>query len=90
VRNRVLLSQTSSTSVYPSLHALINFHDPAVMAKNFLALKSLYLVTDGIFLWEFITTLDYEVQYHKTETPLPVDDMDVLTHSHDYASCRNS
>ena len=36
--NRVLLSLTSSTFVYPSLNVMVNFHDPAVIAKNFCTL----------------------------------------------------
>ncbi|KAF8487267.1 hypothetical protein DFH94DRAFT_20344 [Russula ochroleuca] len=39
---------------------MVNFRDPAVVAKDSFALLKLWHVVDGLFLWEFITTLDFE------------------------------
>ncbi|KAF8487295.1 hypothetical protein DFH94DRAFT_21963 [Russula ochroleuca] len=39
---------------------MVNFHDPAVVAEDNLALLKFWHVVDGIFLWEFFTNLDFE------------------------------
>ncbi|KAF8487264.1 hypothetical protein DFH94DRAFT_704549 [Russula ochroleuca] len=39
---------------------MVNFHDPAVVAKDNFVLLKLWHVVDGIFLWEFFTNLDFE------------------------------
>ncbi|KAH9988698.1 hypothetical protein BJV77DRAFT_1069946 [Russula vinacea] len=39
---------------------MINFHDPVVEDKDNFALVKLWLVVDGLFIWEFITTFDFE------------------------------
>ncbi|KAF8264185.1 hypothetical protein EI94DRAFT_510679 [Lactarius quietus] len=39
---------------------MVDFHSPAVMEKDFLAVVKLWHVLDGIFIWEFFVTLDYE------------------------------
>ncbi|KAF8256866.1 hypothetical protein EI94DRAFT_152497 [Lactarius quietus] len=39
---------------------MVDFHNPAVIEKDFLAVVKLWRVLDGIFIWEFFTTLDYE------------------------------
>ncbi|KAH9988686.1 hypothetical protein BJV77DRAFT_729632 [Russula vinacea] len=39
---------------------MVNFHDPAVVANDLFALLKFWLVVDGIFLWEFFTTLNFE------------------------------
>jgi len=48
---------------------MVNFHDPAVIAKDLLALQRLNLVTDGIYIWEFFTTLDYEFNIIRGRRP---------------------
>ncbi|KAF8487265.1 hypothetical protein DFH94DRAFT_687736 [Russula ochroleuca] len=42
---------------------MVNFRDPAVVAKDNFALLKLWHVVDGIFLWEFITTLNFELSF---------------------------
>jgi len=37
-----------------------NFHDPAKAARDFLTLVKLWHTVDGLYIWEFVTTLDYE------------------------------
>jgi len=39
---------------------MVNFNDPAVVVKDILALRELYLVINGVYLWEFFTNLGYE------------------------------
>ncbi|KAH9988692.1 hypothetical protein BJV77DRAFT_730005 [Russula vinacea] len=39
---------------------MVNFHDPTVVAIDNLATSKLWHVVNGLFLWEFFTTLDYE------------------------------
>ncbi|KAI0281966.1 hypothetical protein BGY98DRAFT_1094577 [Russula aff. rugulosa BPL654] len=39
---------------------MVNYDDPVTIAKEFLALVKLWHVVDGIYIWEFLTTLDYE------------------------------
>ncbi|KAH9991282.1 hypothetical protein BJV77DRAFT_548923 [Russula vinacea] len=39
---------------------MVNFEDPAVVANDGFALLKFWLVVDGIFLWEYFTTLDFE------------------------------
>ncbi|KAH9988691.1 hypothetical protein BJV77DRAFT_729994 [Russula vinacea] len=41
-------------------YKMVNFQDPAVVYNELLALMKFWLVVDGIFLWDFITTLDFE------------------------------
>ncbi|KAH9983584.1 hypothetical protein BJV77DRAFT_286076 [Russula vinacea] len=37
-----------------------HFHDPVVESKDSYARMKLWLILDGLFLWEFVTTLDFE------------------------------
>ncbi|KAH9988693.1 hypothetical protein BJV77DRAFT_730054 [Russula vinacea] len=39
---------------------MVNFHDLAVEANDGIALLKFWLIVDGIFLWEFFTTLNFE------------------------------
>ncbi|KAF8487275.1 hypothetical protein DFH94DRAFT_20755 [Russula ochroleuca] len=39
---------------------MVNFRDPAVEAADGFILLKFWHVVDGIFIWEFITTLDFE------------------------------
>ncbi|KAN0141800.1 hypothetical protein V8E53_000262 [Lactarius tabidus] len=39
---------------------MVDFNDPVVIEKDFLAVVKLWHVMDGIFIWEFFVTLDYE------------------------------
>ncbi|KAI9508997.1 hypothetical protein F5148DRAFT_819662 [Russula earlei] len=39
---------------------MVNFQDPAVIVKDFIALINFWHVVKGLFVWEFFTNLDYE------------------------------
>ncbi|KAI9508998.1 hypothetical protein F5148DRAFT_1283412 [Russula earlei] len=39
---------------------MVNFQDPVVVVKDFLALINFWHVVKGLFVWEFFTNLDYE------------------------------
>jgi hypothetical protein len=39
---------------------MVNYHDPVTIAREYAAVVKLWHVVDGIFIWEFFTTLDYE------------------------------
>ncbi|KAN0141808.1 hypothetical protein V8E53_000270 [Lactarius tabidus] len=45
---------------------MVDFQDPAVIEKDIL---KLYHVVDGIFIWEFFVTLDYELSVVKGHRP---------------------
>lgn len=40
---------------------MVNFHDPSVITKDLMAVNSLYPIICGIYIWEFLTSLDYEI-----------------------------
>ncbi|KAI0061204.1 hypothetical protein BV25DRAFT_1827081 [Artomyces pyxidatus] len=40
--------------------AMVNFQDPAIVQADFLAFVKFLHVVDGIYIWEFFTSLDYE------------------------------
>ncbi|KAI0317306.1 hypothetical protein OF83DRAFT_1172084 [Amylostereum chailletii] len=42
---------------------MVNWHDPAVVAADFEAFTKLQHVVGGIFIWEFVITLDYDWSY---------------------------
>ncbi|KAI0287760.1 hypothetical protein BC826DRAFT_738520 [Russula brevipes] len=39
---------------------MVNFRDPSVIAQDFFALVKLWHAMDGLFIWEFVTTVSYE------------------------------
>jgi len=39
---------------------MVNFRDPAKIARDFWTVVKLWHTIDGLFIWEFFTTLDYE------------------------------
>jgi len=39
---------------------MVNFHDPAVIAQDFAVLTKLWHTMAGLYIWEFVTTLEYE------------------------------
>jgi len=39
---------------------MVNFHDPIVITKDRLAVLKLWHVMAGLYIWEVVTTLDYE------------------------------
>ncbi|KAH9990083.1 hypothetical protein BJV77DRAFT_633989 [Russula vinacea] len=39
---------------------MVNYKDPATIAKDAEAVVKLWHLMDGVFIWEFLTTLDYE------------------------------
>lgn len=42
---------------------MVNFHDPAVIKADATALVNFWHCLDGVFLWDFFTTLDFEWDY---------------------------
>ncbi|KAH9988695.1 hypothetical protein BJV77DRAFT_730138 [Russula vinacea] len=47
---------------------MVNFRDPSVVAADNLAMSKFYHVVNGLFIWEFLTTLDFEwsiIQGHR-------------------------
>jgi len=39
---------------------MVDFQNPAVIERDYLAAMKLYHVVNGVFIWEFFVTLDYE------------------------------
>ncbi|KAH9984375.1 hypothetical protein BJV77DRAFT_194090 [Russula vinacea] len=39
---------------------MVNYNDPVTIAKEFEGVVKLWHLTDGVFIWEFLSTLDYE------------------------------
>ncbi|KAF8487381.1 hypothetical protein DFH94DRAFT_24739 [Russula ochroleuca] len=39
---------------------MVNYNDPATIAQDYEAAVKLWHFVDGVFIWEFFTTLDYE------------------------------
>jgi len=48
---------------------MVDFQDPAVIEKDFLAVVKLWHVVDGIFIWEFFLSLDYELSIIRGRRP---------------------
>ncbi|KAH9964913.1 hypothetical protein BC827DRAFT_1265599 [Russula dissimulans] len=48
---------------------MVNFHDPAVFLRDVAILKKLWHTTNGVYFWEFFTTLDYELSVLKGRRP---------------------
>ncbi|KAI9430857.1 hypothetical protein H4582DRAFT_1352571 [Lactarius indigo] len=42
---------------------MVNFHDPAVIKADFAVFVNFMHCLDGIFLWDFFTTMDFEWEY---------------------------
>ncbi|KAH9056444.1 hypothetical protein EDB87DRAFT_1636985 [Lactarius vividus] len=42
---------------------MVNFHNPAIIQANFTTFVNFMHCLDGVFLWEFFTTLDFEWDY---------------------------
>ncbi|KAH9984319.1 hypothetical protein BJV74DRAFT_952285 [Russula compacta] len=39
---------------------MVNFSDPAIVELGLVALRNFWHTVNGVFIWEFVTTLDYE------------------------------
>ncbi|KAH9990095.1 hypothetical protein BJV77DRAFT_634846 [Russula vinacea] len=39
---------------------MVNYKDPATMAQDYEALVKMWHLIDGVFIWEFLSTLDFE------------------------------
>jgi len=48
---------------------MVNFHDPAVVAQDYTTFVKLWHALDGVYLWEFFTTLDYEWEVIRGRRP---------------------
>ncbi|KAI9446987.1 hypothetical protein F5148DRAFT_744025 [Russula earlei] len=47
---------------------MVKFNDPVVVAQDFRAVVNLWYIVDGLYIWEFVTTVDYEwsvIQGHR-------------------------
>jgi len=51
------------------LRVMANFTDPVVFQWDLRALKDIYLVINGVYLWEFLTNLDYEFSIIRGHRP---------------------
>ncbi|KAH9954854.1 hypothetical protein BC827DRAFT_1272180 [Russula dissimulans] len=48
---------------------MVNHSDPAVVVQDFVAMVKLWHVVDGLFIWEYFTTFDYEWSVVKGRRP---------------------
>jgi len=48
---------------------MVNFRDPDVIASEFRILLGFWHAVDGLYIWEFITTLDYELDVIRGRRP---------------------
>ncbi|KAI0270660.1 hypothetical protein BC834DRAFT_524914 [Gloeopeniophorella convolvens] len=48
---------------------MVDFHDPAVVQADFVAFVKLIHVTAGLYMWEYLTTLNFEWSYITGERP---------------------
>jgi len=48
---------------------MVNFHDPAVVLQDVEIVKKFWHTTNGLYLWEFFTTLDYELDVIRGRRP---------------------
>ncbi|KAH9984308.1 hypothetical protein BJV77DRAFT_199900 [Russula vinacea] len=48
---------------------MVNFHDPATIAQDYVGVLKLWHFVDGLFIWEFVTTLDYEWEVIRGKRP---------------------
>ncbi|KAH9974555.1 hypothetical protein BGW80DRAFT_1444701 [Lactifluus volemus] len=67
IRNTVTSSE--SPSILSLLARMVNFQDPNVIAQEMWALVNLWHAFDGIFLWEFFTTLHFEWSFIRGNRP---------------------
>ncbi|KAF8259720.1 hypothetical protein EI94DRAFT_1750784 [Lactarius quietus] len=51
------------------LAKMVDFQSPAVIEQDFEAVVKLWHVVDGIFIWEFFVTLDYELSVIRGHRP---------------------
>ncbi|VDB95647.1 unnamed protein product [Peniophora sp. CBMAI 1063] len=48
---------------------MVNFQSPSVIAADGIALESTQNVFCGLYLWEWITSLEYEIAYYRRKRP---------------------
>ncbi|KAN0141799.1 hypothetical protein V8E53_000261 [Lactarius tabidus] len=48
---------------------MVDFHSPAIIGDDFLAVVKFWHVVDGIFIWEFVVNLDYELSVIRGHRP---------------------
>ncbi|KAH9954845.1 hypothetical protein BC827DRAFT_921301 [Russula dissimulans] len=48
---------------------MVNYNDPIVLSRDFVAMVKLWHVIDGLYIWEFVTTLDYEWSFIRRRRP---------------------
>jgi hypothetical protein len=48
---------------------MVDFQNPTVLEEDFLAVVKFWHVVDGIFIWEFFVTLEYELSIIRGHRP---------------------
>ncbi|KAH9984322.1 hypothetical protein BJV74DRAFT_587430 [Russula compacta] len=48
---------------------MVNFYDPAILEQDHLAAMGLWHTINGIYIWEFVTNLDYELDIIRGRRP---------------------
>jgi len=48
---------------------MVNFDNPIVISREFLTVVKLWHVLDGLYIWEYLTTLDYEWSVIRGDRP---------------------
>ncbi|KAH9984317.1 hypothetical protein BJV74DRAFT_587128 [Russula compacta] len=48
---------------------MVNFSDPAIVEQDLVSLRSFWHAINGVFVWEFLTTLDYELDIIRGRRP---------------------
>ncbi|KAH9958704.1 hypothetical protein BC827DRAFT_545992 [Russula dissimulans] len=48
---------------------MVNFDNPVVISREFLTVMKLWHVLDGLYIWEYLTTLDYEWSVIRGDRP---------------------
>ncbi|KAI0267626.1 hypothetical protein BGY98DRAFT_1101885 [Russula aff. rugulosa BPL654] len=48
---------------------MVNYHDPVVVAQDYLAISKLWHALAGLYFWEFFTTLNYERDVFRGHRP---------------------
>ncbi|KAH9074175.1 hypothetical protein EDB83DRAFT_1940938 [Lactarius deliciosus] len=57
---------------------MVNFNDPAVVQADFRALESFVFAVQGVYIWEYFSTLWFEWDFITGEQPVSVVNMGLL------------
>lgn len=53
------------------LSRMVNYHDPTIIIQDAFAVSDLWHVVAGLYIWEFVSTLDYEWSVIRRRRPHP-------------------